>query len=98
MVTRPLALTMGDPAGIGGELALRAWLARKSDRPFVALDDVGRLAALAAQIGVDVPLHAVNSPAEASAVFGEALPVLPVPLSAPVTPGRPDTAHAPAVV
>jgi 4-hydroxythreonine-4-phosphate dehydrogenase len=89
---------MGDPAGIGGELTLRAWLARKPARPFVALDDIDRLAALAARIGLDVPLQGVNSPAEASAVFGRALPVLPVPLSAPVTPGHPDAAHAPAIL
>ena len=43
-----LALTMGDPAGIGGELTLRAWLALRHGGPcFVALDDPDRLAALA---------------------------------------------------
>ena len=43
-----LALTMGDPAGIGGELTLRAWLAlRNGSQRFVALDDPERLAALA---------------------------------------------------
>jgi 4-hydroxythreonine-4-phosphate dehydrogenase len=89
---------MGDPAGIGGELTLRAWLAHNSARPFVVLDDIDRLAALATRIGLEVPLHAVNSPAEALAVFGRALPVLPVKLSAPVTSGRPDTAHAPTVL
>ena len=43
----PLALTMGDPAGIGGELTLRAWLALRQEAvPFVVLDDPVRLIAL----------------------------------------------------
>ena len=46
---RPLALTMGDPAGIGPELTLRAWIARASlDAPFFALADPRALGALGA--------------------------------------------------
>ena len=49
---KPLALTMGDPAGIGGELTLRTWLAlRGGGRPFVALDDPARLERLARAMG-----------------------------------------------
>ena len=41
---KPLALTMGDPAGIGGELSLRAWLAlRERGLTFVLLDDPERV-------------------------------------------------------
>jgi len=44
----PLAVTMGEPAGIGGELSLKAWsMRRRGDRPFFVLDDAARLAALA---------------------------------------------------
>ncbi|HUH84551.1 MAG TPA: 4-hydroxythreonine-4-phosphate dehydrogenase, partial [Stellaceae bacterium] len=57
---RPLALTMGDPAGIGGELSLKAWLARRDARPFVALDDPDRLRELARTLGLDVPVRVVN--------------------------------------
>jgi 4-hydroxythreonine-4-phosphate dehydrogenase len=64
----------------------------------VALDDPGRLASLAVAMGLDVPIREVGSPAEASACFGAALPVLPVPLSVPALPGRPDAANAPAVL
>ena len=87
-----LALTMGDPAGIGGELAVRAWAAGAA--PFVALDDPGRLAAIAQALGLDVPVRAVAGVPEAASAFGHALPVLPVPLAAPVTAGRPDAANA----
>ena len=37
----PLAVTMGEPAGVGGELSLKAWLAKRPDtRPFFVLDDL----------------------------------------------------------
>jgi 4-hydroxythreonine-4-phosphate dehydrogenase len=93
----PIALTMGDPAGIGGELTLRAWLARGS-APFFVLDDPERLALLADKMGLTVAVSTINSPAEAASVFGHALPVLPVWLAAPAPPGRPDPANAAAVI
>jgi 4-hydroxythreonine-4-phosphate dehydrogenase len=52
-VPLPLAVTMGEPAGIGGELSLKAWLARKpATRPFCVLDDPARLATLARDLGL----------------------------------------------
>ena len=95
---QPLALTMGDPAGIGGELSLKAWLARRNARPFVALDDPDRLRDLAEKLGLDVPVRVVNAIDAAEAVFREALPVLPIRLSAEVRPGHADPANAPAVI
>jgi 4-hydroxythreonine-4-phosphate dehydrogenase len=88
---------MGDPAGIGGELTLRAWLAlRHSPYRFVALDDPDRLAALARALSLDVPIAAVEPPdAEA---FERALPVLPIRLATAPRPGRPDKANAKAVI
>ncbi|CAO3451357.1 4-hydroxythreonine-4-phosphate dehydrogenase (EC 1.1.1.262) [Azospirillum argentinense] len=107
-VRPPLALTMGEPAGIGGEIALKAWAearakagAARADGavpPFVLLDDPARLEALAARLGLPVPVKAVGSMAEGAALFGAALPVLPQPLAAPVTPGRPDPANGAAVI
>ena len=98
----PLAVTMGEPAGIGGEIVLKAWAERRTTGvpPFVVLDDPQRLIRLAAVIGLDVPVRAVAGPEEAGAVFDAALPVLPlpVPLSAPVEPGRPDPANGAAVI
>ncbi len=94
-----LALTMGDPAGIGGELTLRTWLAlRHTQRRFVALDDPDRLATLAATMGLDVPIRVLTDPADAVATFPAALPVIPVRLANPAVPGRPDKANARAVI
>ena len=95
----PLALTMGEPAGIGGEIALRAWLCRDQRLPaFFIIDDAARLARLAADLGLLVPIRRIASGAEAAASFSEALPVLDRPLSHPVVPGKTDTGNAPAVI
>lgn len=96
---QPVAVTMGDPAGIGGEISLRAWQVLR-DRPqcFVVLDDPDRLAGLARATGCDVGIRVVDHAAAASTVFHEALPVLPVRLAAPAVPGRPDMANAGAVI
>lgn len=94
-----LALTMGDPAGIGGEITLAAWQALRREGPvFVAIDDPDRLVSLAALLGRDVPVRAVASIGEAAALFPRALPVLSEPLPTPVRPGRPDPAHGPAIL
>ena len=91
--TGPLALTMGEPGGVGGEIALKAWAAPDTP-PFFLLGDPDWLAA----IDPAAPIRRIGEPAEAEAVFADALPVLPVPLDAPVTPGKADPAHAGAVI
>lgn len=96
----PLALTMGEPAGIGGDITLKAWAARHelAVPPFVVLDDPGRLNALAAKLGMRVPVREVESPGEAVDLFDRALPVLPVRLGNPVAAGTPDPANGAAVI
>ena len=91
---------MGDPAGIGGEIAIKAWLGRRDAglAPFLVLDDPDRLKAIARSLGRDVPIWAIGAPEEACAVYSQALPVLPIPLAAPAIPGRPDPANARAVI
>lgn len=95
-----LAVTMGDPAGISGELTLAAWRDRRRAAlpPFLAVDDIGRLAAVAEKLGWDVPLKEVASPAEAAECFAEALPVLPVELPGEITLGQANPDNAPAVI
>ena len=91
-----LALTMGDPAGIGAEIALGAWASGRVVRPFFLIGDPDRLAPLAVTAGV--PLAAIAGPEAAPGAFADALPVLPLTLPAPAAPGRPDPANAPGVV
>ena len=77
----PLALTMGDPAGIGGELTVRAWQALHRDGPcFVALDDPRRLSGM--------PIVEVTSLRAAAEIFPNALPVLPIGLAVPPRAGN----------
>ncbi len=96
---QPLALTMGEPAGIGAEIAIDAWLALRGSGPrFVLLDDADRVAALAQRLGRPVEVRRVASMAEGAAVFPAALPVLHRALPVAVTPGRPDPANAQSVI
>jgi 4-hydroxythreonine-4-phosphate dehydrogenase len=91
MTVLPLALTMGEPAGIGGEITAGAWRALRASGPVFAL--VGDAALVRG-----VPVRQVTVPEDVAAVFAEALPVLHRPLPHPATPGRPDPANAGAVV
>jgi len=95
----PLALTMGEPAGIGGEITLKAWRAEKdSGNTFYVIDDPERLSAAAEALGLDIPVSPITRAEEAPALFPRALPVLPQFLPRPVQPGRPDAANAGAVL
>lgn len=90
---------MGEPAGIGGEITLMAWLRRAEGLPaFFAIDDAGRLERLAAALGRGVPIRRIKRAEDAGAVFADALPVLDRPLPAAPTPGRIDPANAAAVI
>jgi len=86
---------MGDPSGIGPEIALKAWgeRHRQSLSPFFVLADPAHLTRLAKTLRLDVPVRACE-PEEATQIFATALPV--VALSEPVVgmPGKPDAADA----
>jgi 4-hydroxythreonine-4-phosphate dehydrogenase len=88
---KPLALTMGDPAGIGAEIAVKAWRARRElARPFLLIDDPDRFPR-------DIARE-VATPAEAAEIFSRALPILAETLPARAIPGQPDTKNAAAVI
>ena len=95
-----LAVTMGEPAGIGGELSLKAWMARQAWGlpPFVVLDDPERLRTLAVSLGLAVPITRVSSPQAATQTFSSALPVFPIPVAVPVAPAHPDPANGRSVL
>ena len=96
---RPLALTLGEPAGIGPDLALAIWHRRvELDIPqFYLVGDPDFLARRAARLGLQVPLAAVN-PGEAAAAFSSALPVVGLGIDVTAAPGRPDEGSAPAAI
>jgi 4-hydroxythreonine-4-phosphate dehydrogenase len=83
----PLAVTMGDPAGIGPDITLLSWLNRTSLAlpPFVLLGDPDLMADRAARLGLAVAIESVGDFATGREAFGRALPVLRV--RAPATAG-----------
>ncbi|MGB6324332.1 MAG: 4-hydroxythreonine-4-phosphate dehydrogenase PdxA [Methylocella sp.] len=92
----PLALTQGDPSGIGPELTLKAWLGThdKPDAPpFLAVANPDRLAAIARDLDLKVPVKIVAG-AEAAPVFRHALPVYALNHSVAGKPGTPDVRDA----
>jgi len=96
---KPLALTFGEPAGIGPDITLASWLKRHEARlpPFYLLGDAGALARRARKLGLDVPLVAVDPPG-AIAAFDRALPVVDIGVGTSAEPGQPDASSAPAAI
>jgi len=81
----PLAVALGDPAGIGPEIVAKAWQRRDSIPPFFAVGDPAAIAAV-----WDGPVRAIDDPAEACRHFADALPVVRIACAAPIVPGSPD--------
>ncbi len=90
-----LAVSLGDPAGIGPELLCRAWLARDDERlmPFFVVGGAGVLAAAAKACGLKVSMRPITDPADAAAAFAGGLPILGA-LDADYQPGKPSAAGA----
>ncbi len=94
----PLALTMGEPAGVCGEIAVTAYRAAAAsrDRPFFLIADLDW--ARAAAKGAGVAVEEIGAPEAAARVFPRALPVLREDLARKAEPGRLDPANAAAVI
>jgi len=95
---KPLAVSMGDPAGIGLELAARVWAERNGAPPFFLVGDPDAFERASARIGAPKPtLNIVTDPAKLSAPPDQ-LDVLHVPLAIEETPGEPDPVNAEAII
>ena len=92
----PLAVSMGDPAGIGPEITLAAWAARdvRALPVFAAFGDAAIYLERSAALKWDVPVIPVKTLNEAAARFGDGLPVVQVASSGPVVAGQPQQASA----
>ena len=99
MPTKPIALTLGEPAGIGPDVTLKAWLRRRELKlpPFYLLGDRGFIADRAKILGLDVRL-AETSAADAPGVFADALPIVATGHAATARPGEPDDNSAAAAI
>ncbi|WP_293574152.1 4-hydroxythreonine-4-phosphate dehydrogenase PdxA [Phaeobacter sp.] len=88
---QPIALSCGEPAGIGPELAVKAWETLRDSCPFVWIGDPRHLPA-------DCPWQQVEQPADAISISAEHLPVYPLTFAAPAEPGQIDPANAAGVI
>ncbi|MFU7529135.1 4-hydroxythreonine-4-phosphate dehydrogenase PdxA [Qipengyuania sp. ASV99] len=88
----PLALSLGDPAGIGPEIILRSYLQLKHGaQPFFVTGGAHVLAAAEEHCGIGCPVVVISDPAEALAAFTDGLPVMKGPAGDPrYTPGAPN--------
>ncbi|HHZ08935.1 MAG TPA: 4-hydroxythreonine-4-phosphate dehydrogenase PdxA [Rhizobiales bacterium] len=95
----PLALTTGDPSGIGPEIAVAAWLRRSEAGvpPFYLVSDPDLVAARAARVGQPVDIEA-TTPEEAISTFSRSLPVVPLAARFADRPGAADKANAAGIV
>jgi 4-hydroxythreonine-4-phosphate dehydrogenase len=98
-MVRPLALTLGEPAGIGPDITFAAWRRRieLNLAPFYLLADPDFIARCAQRIAPDVPI-AVVEPAAAATSFASALPVVDIGVPVSAQPGHPDRSSAPAAL
>ena len=98
-MSKALALTIGEPAGIGPDLTLVIWRQRSqlSLPPFYVLGDAEFLARRAKLLGLDVPVARVE-PSTAAEAFPTALPVVSIERTITAEPGRPDASSAPAAI
>jgi 4-hydroxythreonine-4-phosphate dehydrogenase len=94
-----VALTMGEPSGIGGEIALKAWRSLARFGPaFFVIDDPARLKRVAEETAIDAPIAVIGNPHEAASVFSRALPVLDIGLCFEAVAGQPSAMTANAVI
>ena len=97
---RPLAVTMGDPAGVGIELTADAWQTRRDrdQAPFVFIGSADTLEARSRAIGRPVAVARITDLSAATAAFDTALPVLDLPLAVAARAGVADPANGPQII
>ena len=88
---RPVAISCGEPAGIGPEVAARAWAALASDIPMFWIGDPRHLPD-------DVPHRLIDTPEDARVPNTDALPVLAHDFGSPAQPAKPQPSHAQGVI
>jgi 4-hydroxythreonine-4-phosphate dehydrogenase len=95
----PIALTLGEPAGIGPDLAVAIWHRRGELNlpPFYIVADQKFLRRRAAVLRLDAPIAQVT-PSSAVEAFRSALPVVSLDIAVTAEPGRPDGSSAPAAI
>lgn len=99
-LARPLAVTIGDPAGIGLDILLTAWTDRERHPlpPLVLFGDPAAVSARAKILGITVDIAELSRPTASADLPARRLPVVPIPLAVEARPGSPESANAPAII
>jgi len=92
MTDLPIALSVGEPSGIGPEIIAKAWQHLGARRPFFVIGDPEHLA------GHGAPVVPISDAQDATHAAGHGLPVLPHGFPAPALPGAPDPGNAKSVI
>ncbi len=91
MTPRPIALTCGEPAGVGPEITAKAWAELRDEAPFFWIGDIEHLPR-------ELPKVPISSPEEVAGVIADGLPVMHQPFNAPATHGQPAPENAAGVI
>ena len=96
---KPLALTIGEPAGIGPDITIAAWRRRAENQipPFYLLGNAEFIRRRAQALGVDVPVSEIE-PQDAASTFARTLPVVNIGGAVTAKPGQPDPTSAPVAI
>ncbi|KUJ80860.1 4-hydroxythreonine-4-phosphate dehydrogenase [Ruegeria marisrubri] len=90
-MSAPIALSCGEPAGIGPEIAAKAWDHLRGDCPFFWIGDP-------AHLPPDTPVALIDTPSQATVACDRTLPVLPISFATKAQPGQPAPENAPFVI
>ncbi len=94
----PIGVSMGEPSGIGSEIALKSWLENRNNLPpFYLIDDPERIRKLASDMFAGLNIVEIDDPYRVESCFSDALPLLPVGEEVTSKPGQPDLRNASAV-
>ncbi|MFC7158154.1 hypothetical protein [Pseudidiomarina halophila] len=93
---KPLAVSIGEPAGIGPEIICKAWHSREEEKlpPFFVLGST----AILEKLSPTTPVQEIQAPEDCADLFDQALPVLDIPCAAEAVPGSPSQATAAMVI
>lgn len=92
----PLAITIGDPAGIGPDIILSSWHRgqREPLHPFLVLGCPETLERRASVLGMNIPVSVIDKPSDVEQLFSRSLPVFPLEMENPEVSGKPDASSA----
>ena len=97
MTAKPLAISLGDPAGIGPEITVKAWQALRHTGPAFLVVGDAQMVAAASSVGASI-VRRVTGLDDSARVFPDAIPVLDIPLQARVVSGQPSKDHAEGII